>query len=299
VIPTVTAALTELGVLESGSNLRFNFGLTKGDTLWTDAYVDRRHYFHVKLSDVVSLRDEARVHAEAYGWFADLMPRSLGYCVRNGWELFVTEGVPHRQFFRGDLLDPRRARKWIPEICRFFQRSRLDPLKDSQGAACATLLESLEASFKDSQFGSILALWCSGPGLRELEALGVTRQHCDFVANNLGVAGSRLVVFDWEDFGRISLPGLDLCTLVVSCVNGDTDIVLANGGSALANRCSIFVNPACAALDMDVSLFWRLVPLYLLTFLYLKNTYGRDIRIRITALLSKLLASDPSRRIAG
>jgi hypothetical protein len=135
--------------------------------------------------------------------------------------------------------------------------------------------------------------------LREGGALGVTRQHCDFVANNLGVAGSRLVVFDWEDFGRISLPGLDLCTLVVSCVNGDTDIVLANGGSALANRCSIFVNPACAALDMDVSLFWRLVPLYLLTFLYLKNTYGRDIRIRISALLSKLLASDPSRRIAG
>ena len=283
----VTAALSELGLLEAGPNPRFHFGLTKGDTLWTDAYVDRHRYFHVKLSDVVSLRDEARIHAEAFGWFSNLMPRSLGYCIHDGWEIFVTEGVPHRPFFPDDVLNRRRATKWVPEIRRFFERSRLDPLTSSPHAACGTLLASLEASFKDSPFEAVLTPWSSGPGLRELEALGFTRQHCDFVPNNMGVTNSGLVVFDWEDFGKIALPGLDLCTLVISCINGDTDIVSADGGSALAERCSVFVNPACAALDMDVALFWRLVPLYLLTFLHLKNTYGRDVRIRISALLTQ------------
>jgi hypothetical protein len=288
VIRIVTAALSELGLLASGSNPRFHFGLTKGDTLWTDAYVDRRRYFHVKLSDVVSLRDEANIHAEAFGWFSSLMPRPLGHCIRDGWAIFVTEGVPHRQFFPDDVLNRRRATEWVPEICRFFERSRLDPMTGSPHAAFGTLLASLETSFKDSPFEAVLTPWSSGLGLRELEALRLTRQHCDFVPNNMGVTDSGLVVFDWEDFGKISLPGLDLCTLVVSCVSGDTDMVLANGGSALAERCSVFVNPACVALDMDVALFWRLVPLYLLTFLHLKNTYGRDVRIRISALLSQL-----------
>jgi hypothetical protein len=266
--------------------------MTKGDTLWTDEIVDRSHYFHLKLSNIVSLGDEARIHAEASGWFSNLMPRALGYCVRDGWEIFVTEGVPHRQFFPDDVLNRRRARKWVPEICRFLQRSRLDPATDSQGAACAALLSSLEASFKDSQFEAVLTPWCFGPGLTELEALGVARQHCDFVPNNMGVTDAGLVVFDWEDFGRVSLPGLDLSTLVLSCVNGDIDVVTANGAGGLAERCSVFVNSACVALDIDVSLFWRLMPLYLLTFLHLKKTYGRDVRTRIGALLSRLVPDE-------
>jgi len=288
----VTVALSELGVLEPASHTRFQFGLTKGDTLWIDAYVDLRRYFHVKASEIVSLREEARIYADAAAWFAELMPRSLGYCIRDGWDIFVTEGVPHRQFFPDDVLNRRRATTWIPAVCRFFERSRLDPEGSARGEDCGRLLASLETAFKDTAFGSVLAPWTSGPGQRELEALGAIRQHCDFVPNNIGVTDSGLVVFDWEDFGKVSLPGLDLCTLVVSCVNGDFDALSANGGRALAERCSTFVDPACRALGIDSSLFWRLMPLYLLTFLHLKSGYGRDVRTRIGALLSQLVSLD-------
>lgn len=41
-------------------------------------------------------------------------------------------------------------------------------------------------------------------------------QHCDFTYANLGVTtDDRLVVFDWEQFGQVTLPGFDLTTFLL------------------------------------------------------------------------------------
>jgi hypothetical protein len=287
VIGTVTAALADFGLLRPGSKPRCHIGLTKGDTLWMDAFIDLRNYFHVKCSEVISLREEARIYAEAAAHYADFVPRTLGYCVRDGWEIFVTEGVAHRQFFPDDLRNPRHARNWIPILCRFLEQSWLNRRTVGQSDTVA-LLGMLETRFKDSSFAPLLIPWCSGTGQRELEALGSIRQHCDFVPNNLGVTASGLVIFDWEDYGKICLPGLDLCTLVLTCFDVDVDALSLDGGLVVTERCAGFVIPACAALRMDVSLFWRLVPLYMLVFLYLKSTYASDVRNRIDALLRRV-----------
>jgi hypothetical protein len=125
--------------------------------------------------------------------------------------------------------------------------------------------------------------------LRELECLGSIRQHCDLVPNNIGVSlTGELVVFDWEDFGKVCLQGLDLCTLYVSCLGLEAGAVLAGRSDVVAEQGAKIVKPACDALNIDISLFWRLIPLYLLAFLFLKKAYATDVRTRIDTLLSQV-----------
>jgi hypothetical protein len=291
-IASVTAVLVELGLLQPAQIPRFHVGLTKGDTLWMDAFVERGVFFHVKIAEFVSLRDEVRVYNDAWAAFGPFMPRPLGYSVRDGWEIFVAEGVEHRPLPIRALL---AASADDPLICSIFDyfaaAGRHVAAQPPQ--THLPLLASLEAKFKDSPFASVLVPWCSGSGQRELEALGTVPQHGDFVSNNLGVADSRLVIFDWEDFGKVSLPGLDLCTLVVSAME-----VMADGAGALAEdkglvaeRFSPLVEPACKALDIDVAQFWRLLPLYLLAFLLLKQGYATEVRQRIGAILRRVCAA--------
>jgi len=61
VIEVVTAALVEFGLIDKGLTPYYNAGLTKGDTLWFDAFVGKRRFFHVKVSDAISLRNEAHI----------------------------------------------------------------------------------------------------------------------------------------------------------------------------------------------------------------------------------------------
>jgi thiamine kinase-like enzyme len=55
-----------------------------------------------------------------------------------------------------------------------------------------------------------LDYWVENVELRELPEVP---QHGDFVHNNLGRARDTLYVFDWEDYGKVCLPGFDLAML--------------------------------------------------------------------------------------
>jgi hypothetical protein len=278
-IPDVTAALAKLELLKRGLPPRFHIGLTLGDSFWVHAFIDNRRFLHLKVSNLISLEKEVRVYEKAWKTFRDFMPRPLAYCVQNGWEIFVSEGVEHRPLLGSRLLTEGGSEKTAREICRFFQVSQTG----ARGKPCShvDLLRDLEAHFKDSEFAPVVARWCSTRGVRELEQIGSVLQHSDFVANNIAVARSGLVVFDWEDYGKNRLPGLDLCTLIVSTLHVDeADTLLRMDGPMLRS--------ACAALGIDVPQFRRLVPLYLLSFLHLKGNYATEVRRRIAGMLERI-----------
>ena len=280
-ISAITTALHRLALLQPEERApRFHIGLTTGDTLWLNAFVDDRRFFHVKASDIVSLREEAQMYEQAWQTFSEFMPRPLGYCVEDGWDIFVTEGVVHRPVFPRALLRADGGRKTAHAICSFFETSRQRQPRD-QRSAHGALLGNLESRFKRSPFAPLLAHWCSGHGLRELEAIGSVLQHGDFVSNNIAFARSRLVVFDWEDYGKISLPGLDLCTLIVSSLEVDE-------ADALIRDEAPILKPVCHILNLEPAQFRRLVPLYLLSFLYLKEGYATEVRQRIAGFLERM-----------
>jgi hypothetical protein len=288
VIDVVTQALAELGLLPGDKIEGLHIGLTRGDTLWLDVFVDRASFLHVKVSDVLSLREEVRVYHAAYGTFGELMPRPLGHVVRSGWDIFVCAGVEHRTLHARDVL--ARAH----DVLRpFFAAARA--ARRPAGAANAALLSRLEAAYAASSFDAALAPWRGDEGRAALASLGEAPQHGDFVLNNVGLARGGLVVFDWEDFGKVALPGLDLCTLLVSTLDGDApaavDALLGRGPEG--RRIGHVVERECAALDLPVSAFRRCVPLYLLAFLQLKEGYATAVHARIARLLGRVCAALP------
>jgi len=287
-IAAVTEALSEFGAIADGEIPRYHIGLTHGDTVWLDAFRSDGTFFHAKVAEHVTLRDEVRVYHEALRVYDDFMPAPVGYTVRGPWEIFVTEGVEHHPLSVNALDNSMRARKLRSELSRFFERSARKPATSSSAQVHDVLLQRLRAKFNDTWFAPLITYWCSSEASQLLDALGAVPQHCDFVTNNIGIRNSRLVVYDWEDFGKVSLPGFDLCTLAISLINdGMADAIgLARDGSD-GERLALLVNPACAALGMDINQFWRLVPLYLMAFLYLKQGYASVIRMRIEDMLTQ------------
>ena len=292
-IDIVAAVLRELGCLAPDTDPRCHIGLTRGDTLWMDVFDEHGGFVHVKTSDVFSLREEVRVYHAAFGTYRAYMPRPLGYCVRDGWQIFACEGVTHRP-----LLPHHVVRGGGTMLAGFFAAAR-SGRRPGVGGAHHSLLARLEAAYAGSRFDAVLAPWRTAAGHIELAALGDSPQHGDFVLNNLGLRHEGLVVFDWEDFGKVALPGLDLCTLLVSAIDADAptaaDALTGRGvpGRSLASA----AETACAALGLTVGQFHRLVPLYLLAFLQLKQAYATAVHDRIARLLERVCAAEP--RTAG
>jgi len=287
VIELVTAALVEFGLIEPNRTPRYNVGLTKGDTVWFHAFVEDGRFFHVKVSDAISLRNEADICEATSRVFDGFVPEPLGYCVKDGWDIFITEGVNHLPLPATALIGSNGARPPADALSVFFEASRHSPQLHS-GSELETLLANLEQRFKDSELAPLLSGWCSGHGRAKLDSLGSVMQHGDFVQNNIGVAARRLIIFDWEDYGKVCVPGFDLSTLLVSSLEFETAVATMRDGNLLVDRFSSVLKSACRALDIQVKDFLHLLPLYLLTFLHLKADYAAEIRRRITSLLKPL-----------
>jgi hypothetical protein len=287
VMGAVTAALLEFGAIRAGELPRYHVGLTQGDTVWLDAFQPDGSFFHAKVAEYVTLGEEARVYGEAYGVYQQFMPMPVGYTVKDRWEIFVTEGIEHRPLSGDPLGRSTRSRSVRKELCRFFAMAAPARMSASPGHVHNALLQRLQATFTETPHSALVDFWCSRESRRKLEALGAVPQHGDFVVNNIGARNSQLVVYDWEDFGKVALPGFDLCTLAISLVHEVTprDGFARNG--VYGEQLRLFLEPACAATGIDVDRFWQLVPLYLLTFLHLKKGYAAGVQTRIEELLKR------------
>lgn len=291
---TVTDTLLRLGLLGAGEVPRYQLGLTHGDTLWLDAFRRDGSFYHVKVSEYVSLCDEVRAYRTACEVYPDHIPAVLGYVVREGWEIFVAEGVEHRALSANPLTRRIGAREARTQILRFFDACPKPARGKRRGLPHATLLESLRTTFGATRFAPLVEAMSGADARLDLDGLGELAQHGDFVANNIGTRAGRLVVYDWEDFGKTHLPGLDLCTLAASFLGElDANASFATGGS-LGDDLRGFLRPACASLGLELAQFLRLVPLYLLVFLGLKQGYAAGIRNRIEQLLDACRVQESS-----
>ena len=290
-IPAVTEALRRMSLLAADEPVRYQIGLTQGDTVWLDVFRRDGSYLHVKAAEFITLREEARVYADAFSRHGEYMPEPLGFTTFEGWELLISEGVEHRPLHPNPLAHAAGASHVAREIWRYFAAASRAPRDDDPRHAHESLLARLRQTFRDSQLAPLVAQWSSDASLRELAALGAVAQHGDFVANNLGMTRRGLRVFDWEDFGKVSLPGFDVCTLAVSFANEIAPDVVMRRDGPLASRVDAFVAPACKSIGIDLDVFWRLVPLYLLAFLHLKQGYATAVRDRTARLLDRFCAA--------
>ncbi len=247
----------------------------------------------VKFSDRASLQLEAQRCEAAARRFPDMAPRFIGYARRESMEVLVTRAVTFRS------INPSLIRSWrhtavihadLETFFRHMRASAAPEVKRRQWVDDCRAYYSghpLEAR-AESSLDLVLS---------SLSGLPPQDQHGDFVVNNLGLGrGNRLAVFDWEDYGAVDVPGLDLFTLEFSLREALGWSALPGSESLMSKRHTVLdLERMCDAMELPLQVFEDLRLGYAFIFRFLKRNYSRDIRDRVDALLGELIVGASTR----
>ena len=270
----VTEILRECNLLDSTEEPAYNITLVAASVFNIDAFTRGCTFFHLRVKACGTYPGEYENNRNAWRSFPRYVPELLGHFTRNGFEIIVFNGVPHDPVVAGNVAKDKRH--LIAELLGFFEGSNQAARVTQPLEPHRAFLRQIQARTTDARCTSILQEWILSD---RLDTLPHVYQHGDFVVNNLGFSKSGLVVFDWEDFGRVSFPGLDLCTLLASdtAFNVEKLRAISSVGSPLPGAYAELLEKSCPLIGLTTDLFRRLVPLYLVLFLDLKRSYGKTI----------------------
>lgn len=290
-IRAIEAVLQDMNLQTEGAPFRYCISISTGNTISVGVYADAHHLYQVKVSETAAFEGEYGAHMRAWQRYTNCVPRPIGRQVYKGWDVFVAQGVHHKPFVFSSKADGRAFSKVLDDLSHFFRISASAGSFSAASRSHELFFGVLEHHFHSSPLSSIATHWIQQGRLLGICGLPLIAQHGDFVINNLAYSGQQLVVFDWEDFGKYQLPGLDICSFCFSVVPSVQELqALMTSKTILNTALGKFVRRACHASAIDMDLFRRLIPLYLLGFLYAKREYGVTVQSRIGAAISQLSA---------
>jgi len=281
-LTTVLDMLASRGWFDTSTPFEKSIHLTQGACLWMLLSRGGVLHTYVKFSDCFDLSGEAARCEAAARCYPGLVPAHVGHGRDRGIDLLVaraaeTTGIVPERFF--DSPPPGLA-SYFAALPTATGPQGVEPFKHR------ALFEAMSAYFAEHGLAQIARRWMLDEALVTIEGLAAMPQHGDLVLNNLGLAtDGALVIFDWEDFGTVSLPGFDLLTLELS-VSGGAERWLAR--RAQEGGCPSWVVQACAAMSLPLTDYHRLAPLYALVFRYMKRNYGPEVRARMDREISAL-----------
>lgn len=124
-----------------------------------------------------------------------------------------------------------------------------------------------------------------------LRAFPAIPQHGDLAINNIAKTASGLILFDWEDYAFVKLPGFDLCILLVSGSDFDLSklIFMIENDLQKINHKS-FLHPMIQGLGINTAQLFDLILINLIIFYQLKSQhgYGREVIDNSECLLRQL-----------
>jgi hypothetical protein len=261
-------------------------GLVPADRLdGCNIYIGKNLVFHVydKGGDfvVVKIRDTAEIEAEfaamqlAHEVMPAHVPRPLALHRARDRHLLVIEGVAHEALASQAI--ERHGAALAEAMRRFIDgaRARFVAPGDSapHSATLARLIDDL-----DGPEAGVLRRVVAGLDLDALDRLPHVSQHGDLVMNNFGRAQRGMIIFDWEDFGRVTLPGFDVALLICSCLRHDMVRIRHLFETGEPRHMGEILAHFCAG-EIDRDLFRRLLPVYYGTFQDLKRSMGYGAEI--------------------
>ena len=288
-IKAIEAVLQGMNLQVAGAPFRYCISISRGNTISVAVYAHKRHVYQVKVSEAAEFEGEYHAHVCAWQRYPNCVPRPIGRQVQKGWDVFVAEGVHHKPFVFSSEANGRESGKVLDDLSQFFRMSAIAGQFSDASLSHEHFLEVLEQHFHSSPLSLIAGHW-----IRQGRSLGICglpliAQHGDFVVNNLAYNGQQLVVFDWEDFGKYELPGLDIGSFCFSVAPSVQELQALMGPKTILDTAlGKFVHSACHASAIDVTLFQKLIPLYLLGFLYVKREYSVTVQSRIETVIREL-----------
>lgn len=272
----VTAALGEGAGAPGVGLIHFN----KGQNAILNVRMPDGTRLHAKLSEFQSLVLEFQRFQRAWQTFGEFTPQPLGFAEEGGWQLILAQEIDHKPVAPKDLLSPRLH----PQLAAFFQCCRPDPAQRLKDNLDGLLDPELLASYGLDHAARIWQAYLAD----HLADLPAIPQHGDLSCNNLGLHQGRLLVFDWEDYGKTCLPGFDLTILLLSILNFDATALLGvlHGGDHAPPPASL-IAPVCQSLKLSPPIYRQLAPLHLMVFLVMKSSYSEAIRRTIRSVISE------------
>ena len=285
--------LQELKLVAPGTAVQYYVNITSGESLAISAFVDGKsrggRFVQIKASEYLNLAAQYASYSSAWNDYGAFVPQPLGYREIEGWSIIVSAGAEHTMAHPRRVLSSGRngASSLSRQLLDFFGRGAA-----IGGARCGhtELLGELQEFFAPTPFADTAARCIAQAEVHGVAGLRQTPQHGDFVFNNLVWSHGKLVIFDWEDYRKVFLPGLDIWILVMSMLDQDVCAVRAvvEPGSRPDAQLESFLEQACTLQGLTLVQFRGLVPLYLLAFLHLKRNYGIDVQERISNILTQL-----------
>ncbi len=232
-------------------------------------YTSSGKYFHIKAETQSMLALEYKHLTKVYKKYFSFMAQPLGYHELEGRRYIINQAIAH---------EPLSAQKFLNNInlqeslAAYFSLSleKNIPIDNTQEAEqrpfILSLLYNPQIFIYPQHIDHVQSLY------QKLMTYGSSEQHGDFVLNNLGVHDDQIIIFDWEDYGRIQLPGFDLVTFLISLFHFDIDkLVEELYLNPTIQRCT---KPYMTYLDCSIEEFIEYMPLYLYAFLYIKQQFG-------------------------
>lgn len=224
------------------------------------AFVPEKKFFHVKISMTDGLHTEFQQLKSLFNHFNGFMVKPLGFHIWAERGFLVNQGLRHDPFSLNKLLSSKPKQN---ELIDYFLLSQAICLKKNIQHYEPLSLEISSALQDDSQIRQVEML------SEQLLNIGLQKQHSDFVVNNLAFNGDKLIIFDWEDYGKIQYPGFDLVILLCSLFEFNmTELFDALKNTAPIRR---IATECFKELGLALSDVYQFMPLYLYGFLHLKH----------------------------
>ncbi len=264
-------------------------GLVPADRLEAcNVYIGKNLVFHAYGKGgefvVVKIRESAEIEAEfaamrlAHETMPEHVPRPLALHRARDRYLLVMEGVAHEPLIhhaveRHGAAIAEAMRRFIDGAASRFVAPGAPGDRGPHSATLARMIDSL-----DGPEAGALRRVVAGLDLAVLDRLAHVSQHGDLVMNNFGRAARGMIIFDWEDFGRVTLPGLDVALLICSCLRHDMARIERLFETGQPRHMGEILAHFCAG-EIDRELFRRLLPVYYGTFQNLKRSLGYGAEI--------------------
>lgn len=263
------------GLLDSHRDISIN--VTLGRSLILETVDTTGAHLVTKLNPNNSLVDEFSALEQAHLKMPEIVPRPMLVGTLPAGHVLVMAGVRFRPLRLQRMLP---LEKFVVSDLRRFFHAQNEYFRCSRGAGKHSdlLAESFE-NLSDPEIRRTLTRYLTRVASSHIDQLPHVRQHGDFVRNNIGVAREHIAVFDWEDFGKVTLPGFDAVMLIVSCLRHDVDAIeyfFQLGRPRFLNR---ILEDIAVYLHIDRKTLRTLLPIFYGKFLALKESgdYGRRI----------------------
>lgn len=289
----VFAVLHDHGWFDTEQPFEYSVNLTRGACVWLLLTRQGRSEQYVKFSPFPLLAQEAQRSREASARYPAFAPRFVGHVQTEGLDVLTCKAVEALGVTSHDVHRSARGAALLRHLEAYFEAARIA----SQAPAPAVALPPgvhngdlevpLAQYFQQGPLSTLAQRWLTGPAMSLAQSLPEMPQHGDLVLNNVGVCDlQRIVLFDWEDFGVSSLPGLDLFTFELSLADDPAKLLdMRRTETVAVHRHKL---AACRAIGLELADFHALTPVYALVFRYLKRNYGPWVRERMDRLLLSL-----------